>query len=77
MSNFDLMTKDVNMMSSSELRIAVLALRSVVRLERCSVARAEVDSARWMREAASYRTGMAAENLRKAEAENRGEKSES
>lgn len=73
MSTIDLMTKDVNLMNSSELRIAVLALRSVVRLERCSVARAEVDAARWMREAASYRTTAAAESLRKAEAENRGE----
>lgn len=57
----DVMNDDIESLSERDLKVAVVALRGIVRLERINVAAKERDVVRWMREAAGYRGTLADE----------------
>ncbi len=70
----DVLEDDLSGMIEQDMRISIMALRGIVRLERVKLAHLEKDAARWMREAASYRSTLADLRLKEAEMENRGER---
>lgn len=70
--SMDLMHDDVTKMSDAELRVFVLALRATVRMRIVLAARREEEAARWMREAAGYRSRLAEIELARVQKTNMG-----